>query len=69
MGAALFRRNEAKMADLREMVRAGWSQKRIAAVLNVHQGTISDTVNALRIPHRRNGARAHDRSRRPSDRS
>jgi hypothetical protein len=49
----VLRRDEGKMADLREMARAGWPQKRIAAVLNVKQGTISEALVALHIPHRR----------------
>jgi predicted XRE-type DNA-binding protein len=52
MAAARFRINDDKMADLRELVRAGWPQRRIAAVLGVSQPSISEAVTALRIPHR-----------------
>jgi predicted transcriptional regulator len=63
MGAARFRINEDKMADLRVLVLAGWPQRRIAAVLGVCQATISETISALRIPQRRRNAARPKRRR------
>lgn len=50
MAAARFRINDDKMTDLRELVRAGWPQRRIAAVLCVGQSTISETHQRFAHP-------------------
>jgi hypothetical protein len=43
--------NEAALADLRTMALARWPQKRIAAVLGVHQSSVSEALRRHRIPH------------------
>jgi len=49
--AQRLRHNEDKMSDLRQLARAGWPQRRIAAVLGVGQTTVSNALIGLRIPH------------------